>query len=107
MSAARAIVEVCNVAQSHDMPMPSSVLDGLVQLIQQTTDPNVRHTTCSSAVPENKQKIVSSRLKQHMTQNILFVNFVLSEQKDFSSHLDTILSDTASEDGAACIAIYP
>ena len=74
MSAARAIVEVCNVAQSHDMPMPSSVLDGLVQLIQQTTDPNVRHTTCSSAVTENKQKIVLSCLKQHMTQNIMFVN---------------------------------
>ena len=43
MSAARAIVEVCSVAQSHDMPMPSNVLDGLLQLVQQTTDPDVRH----------------------------------------------------------------
>ena len=31
MSAARAIVEVCEVAQSKDLPMPSNVLDGLVQ----------------------------------------------------------------------------
>ena len=44
MSAARAIVEVCAVAQSHDMPMPSNVLDGLLQLIQQTTDPDVRRS---------------------------------------------------------------
>lgn len=43
MSAARAIVEVCQVAQSNDMPMPTAVLDGLVQLIQQTSDPDVRH----------------------------------------------------------------
>lgn len=50
MSAARAIVEVCSVAQGHDMPMPSNVLDGLLQLIQQTTDPDVRRpTSCTFA----------------------------------------------------------
>lgn len=65
MSAARAIVEVCNAAQSHDMPMPSNVLDGLVQLIQQTTDPDVRHPVYHSAMPENKQRMVSSRLVHH------------------------------------------
>ena len=54
VSAARAIVEVCNVAQSHDMPMPSNVLDGLVQLIQQTTDPDVRLPVCHSAVQANE-----------------------------------------------------
>ena len=43
MSAARAIVEVCEVAQSNDMPMPSNILDGLLQLVQQASNPDVRH----------------------------------------------------------------
>ena len=59
MSAARAIVEVCSVAQSHDMPMPSNVLDGLVQLIQQTSDSDVRHCICHVAMLELTTTFIS------------------------------------------------
>ena len=72
MSAARAIVEVCNVAQSHDMPMPSNVLDGLVQLIQQTTDFDVRHfiaitlcLTTRNCVSCLKQESADCHVKHH------------------------------------------
>ncbi|KAL0040657.1 hypothetical protein WJX79_000805 [Trebouxia sp. C0005] len=41
MSAARAIVQVCEVAETHNMPMPVSTLDGLLQLIQQATTSDV------------------------------------------------------------------
>ena len=41
MSAARAIVQVCEVAETHNMPMPASTLDGLMQLIQQATTSDV------------------------------------------------------------------
>lgn len=60
MSAARAIVEVCSVAQSHDMPMPSNVLDGLLQLIQQTTDPDVRSVILHCQIDKQTGVLVSS-----------------------------------------------
>jgi hypothetical protein len=41
MSAARAIVQVCEVAEIHNMQMPVSTLDGLLQLIQQATASDV------------------------------------------------------------------
>ncbi len=50
MSAAQAIVQACEVAESHNMPMPASTLDGLLQLIQQATDPDVSPCIlCSTA----------------------------------------------------------
>ncbi len=41
MSAAWAIVQVCEVAETHNMPMPVSTLDSLLQLIQQATTSDV------------------------------------------------------------------
>ena len=57
MSAARAIMEVCDAAQSHNMPMPSNVLDGLVQLIQRTADPDVRHPAILQWLNQDKRSV--------------------------------------------------
>lgn len=40
-SAAQAIVQVCEVAESHAMAMPANILDGLLHLIQKATQPDV------------------------------------------------------------------
>ena len=41
MSAVHAIVQVCQVAESHSMPMPVATLDGLLQLTLQAAHPDV------------------------------------------------------------------
>ncbi|DBB03975.1 TPA: hypothetical protein ACH3X1_013041 [Trebouxia sp. C0004] len=75
MSAARAIVQVCEVAETHNMPMPVSTLDGLLQLIQQATTCDVEQelavalALCLSCIPirppasPNRQHYVSGLLQ--------------------------------------------
>lgn len=41
MSAAKAIQQVCEVAEANSMPMAVTTLDGLLQLIQQAAQPDV------------------------------------------------------------------
>ena len=41
LSAAKAIVQVCEVSEANSMPMAVATLDGLLQLVQQATLPEV------------------------------------------------------------------
>ena len=41
LSAAKAIVQECEVAESNSMPMAASTLDGLLQLLQQASQDDV------------------------------------------------------------------
>ncbi|DBA67383.1 TPA: hypothetical protein ACH3X2_001674 [Trebouxia sp. C0005] len=74
MSAARAIVQVCEVAETHNMPMPVSTLDGLLQLIQQATTSDVEQelavalALCLSCIPVNPP---ASPNREHYVSGLL------------------------------------
>ncbi|KAL3139646.1 Nuclear import receptor [Trebouxia sp. C0009 RCD-2024] len=99
MSAARAIVEVCDVAQSHDMPMPSNVLDGLLQLIQQTTDPDaeqelvVAFASCLSCIP---MRPPAEPNRERYVQRLLHTLPVALQQLAFPGQLTRQQVDSAN-----------
>lgn len=66
LSAAQAIVQVCEVAERHSMPMPVSTLDGLLHLVQQATHPDVSLLLlCALNINESLKAAAVSEIVHH------------------------------------------